>query len=118
MASLVDLVLSDGETVEAVGWLDGSSNLRSLQVSPTWRPDRRTPVKGGSVDVYLLGDPTASIVDEATRVRVVGEWRDSAIHNARLALAEADNISDGGGRTPQGPSGSRLTSPSPAEKAV
>src|SRR3954451_9141353 len=118
MASLVDLVLSDGEEVEAVGWLDGSSTPRLLQVSPSWRPERRRPVKGGSVEVYLLGGSAASFVDEAARVRVVGEWREPAIHNAHSEPVKAGSASDVGGRTPEGPSGSQLTSPLPAESAV
>jgi hypothetical protein len=118
MARFADLVLSDGKAVEAVGWLDGSSTPRSLQLSPSWRPDRRPPVQGGSVDVYLFDGPPAAATDEEARVRVVGEWREPAIHNARFEAVDANNSSDGGGRLPDGPPGSHLTEPSPAESAL
>lgn len=119
MLSLADLVLSDGEAVEAVGWLGGLSTPRSLQVSPSWRRDRPAPVQGGSIDVYFSDDAEASDVDEAALVRVVGEWGDDAIHRARLALGRPlEDVGGKGGRTPEGPPGSHLTSPSSAENAV
>jgi hypothetical protein len=119
MNSLTDLVLSDHESVEAVGWLGGSSTPRSLQVSPSWRRDRQIQVAGGSVDVYPADDAVDLTIDETAVVRVVGEWRGNAIHKAHfVAASEADSVDKDGGRTPDGPPGSRMTIPTPSENDV
>jgi hypothetical protein len=119
MVGLAELVLSNNEEVAAVGWLSGRSTPRSLQVSPSWRRDREIRVQGGSIDVYLSDESTAPDVDDPTLVRVVGAWRDDAIHLALVELVDPSQpFDDGGGSIPAGPPGTELTAPSPSEEAT
>ncbi|WP_432877144.1 hypothetical protein ACQPYH_28135 [Kribbella sp. CA-245084] len=92
MRSLSELVLAQGQTVSAVGWLDGPTDDRVLCVSPSWRDDRRVRVQGGFVSVSpppAEADALRSAPHEF--VRVDGTWQDGAVADARIVEHLATN---------------------------
>jgi hypothetical protein len=86
MRSIGDLVLTHGQTVSAVGWLDGPADDRVLCVSPSWRDDRRVRVQGGFVPVSRpAAEADALLAEHHGFVRVEGTWQDGAVSDARVA---------------------------------